>query len=380
MQVYQITEFSPVTDTLGSATSSVIGKITGSDVRPGPGKFNYEAIPDSGGKYAIKGPDGNNIATASNKAKAVSGSINLNRQAWEVAKADGISFKDAVKTDKFKNRLDSSKLRGWGIASMKLDFDGDTPKPGKGVTGKVGAAAKGMGKKMLAVISNTLVGKVIFAIVAIEDIAADLDGWAQVYMDNGCNLDDPRLDAYEMKIRRTILENIAMFAAGAGLAAAGVIRTVSLFLMALPIAGWIATALAWVGAGVLASMVAKLLTNNSVAEYIADHMIGSMMGPATLKLVSFPQCPNESIRESWEAKVSEDIRIFTEKKQAQKKQAALGAAAAIKDVFKADPQLMGVLKATKQKVDSGEVEKISKGGKSAVKQALANESFREAVI
>jgi hypothetical protein len=380
MKVYQITEFDimPGTVAAGSTAAGVIGKLSGLDITPGPGKFNYVKLPGEGGKYAINYPDGTRYGIVDNKAKAASGSIALNTEAQKIVKAQGVSFDDAVKSEKFKSRSARfSKSSNIGIKPI-ADLDPKDLGP-KSVGKTVVNTAKGTGMKILGLLKNTLTGNVIFGILAVKDIADDLDGWAQVYMDNGCNLNDKRLDAYELKIRKTILENIAFWVTGASLASAGIIRTLSLFLMALPVAGWIATALAWVGAGVLANMIAKLLSSTKVANWIADYVIGSMIGPETIKMLSFPNCPNESMRESWEARINEDIKVFMEKREIKQKAALKGAADAIKDVFKSDKQLMKVLKVTKNKVDSGEVDKISKGGKSAVKQALTQESFREAI-
>ena len=365
MKVHQITEqqideIIPLgnTDIAVGIGTKAAGALTAKDVAPGPKKFNYSKLPD--GTYEIKGPKGKFFGTAPSKAAAASTSIKLNR-AMITHGLGTPKFNAAVKQA-------STKFMGLNLSTEKPGVKPKVDTSGKGVGKQIVAKGKGVGKAILATIKNTLVGKVIFGFMAVEDIADDLDGWAQVYMENGCNLQDKRLDAYEMKIRRTILENIAMMATGVALASTGLIRTLSLFLMALPIAGWIATALAWVGAGVLASMIAKLLTSNTVADYIADYMMASMIGPATLKVISFPQCPNESLQEDWEARINEDIKIYMEKKEIQQQASAKGAADAIKDVFKGDPELMNILKVTKQKVDSGEVEKIAKGGSAAVQK------------
>lgn len=363
MKVYQITEnqideILPLGNTnlvvgLGNTVAKALSAV---DIAPGPNKFNYTKA--SGGDWLIKDPKGNPVGTVNSKAAAASTSIKLNRS-FLTHGLDSDQFKSAFKQAQARTGL---KLNT-NFDPKKVNVDG-SKSLGKAAVG----TAKGIGKSILATMKGTLVGNVVFGFMAVEDIADDLDAWAKVYMENGCNLQDRRLDAYEMKIRRTILENVAMMATGVALASTGLIRTLSLFLMALPIAGWIATALAWVGAGVLASMIAKLLTSTTVAEYIADYMLASMIGPATLKVISFPQCPNESLQEDWEARINEDIKVYMEQKQIQKQQAAKGAADAIKDVFKNDPELMKVLKVTKKKVDSGEVEKISKGGKAAVAQ------------
>lgn len=349
MKVYQITEANPVQLDL--------------PLPGGSGKAPQVVSKKVGDLFKIFHPDGTVIGTVNNRAEAAFVKTKLN---YAVNKhgIDSKQFNSAIK-----------QLSGFG---SPIGMKTGEPKP-KGKISKVldkvpgGSKVANIGSKIIAVAARTIVGKIVFTILAVDDILDDADGWAKAYMANGCKV-NKQTDAYEVKIRKTITENILFYATGVTAAATGAIRGLAMLLALLPIAGWIATALAWVGSAMLASIVAKLLSKTSVAEWIADKFIGTMFGPETLKMISFPECPNESLQEDWERGILEDIAQLQEKRTATSNALAKKAAAEIKDTFLSDPELMKVLKATKKKVDAGEIEKLPKGGKQAAQAIKAKAS------
>ena len=66
--------------------------------------------------------------------------------------------------------------------------------------------------------------------MVVEDLAEELDRWGNIYVAEGCTLQSKKLDAQEMRIRKIIVENIAMYATGVGMAATGAIRVIALYL------------------------------------------------------------------------------------------------------------------------------------------------------
>jgi len=354
MKVYQITEANPIQLDL--------------PLPGGSGKAPQVSIKKVGNLFNIFHPDGTVIGTVNNRAEAAFAKTKLN---YAVNKhgIDSKQFNSAIK-----------QLSGFGSPiGMKTGEPKGKIGKAKGKIGKVldkipgGSKVAGIGSKMLAIAARTIVGKIVFTILAVDDILDDADGWANAYMANGCKV-NKQTDAYEVKIKDTITENILFYATGVVGAATGVIGRLAMLLALLPIAGWIATALAWVGSAVLASIVAKLLSKTSVAEWIADKFIGTMFGPETLKMISFPECPNESLQEDWERGILEDIAQLQEKRTATSNALAKKAAAEIKDTFLSDPELMKVLKATKKAVDAGEIDKLPKGGKQAAQAIKAKAS------
>lgn len=342
-----------------------VHQITEISIAPGAGKFNWQKSASSGGGFDIFGPDGTKFGNVARKDQAIAGAMKLNRPFLK----HGIDSPQLANTIK---QMSKGPIKFVDLKSM------GPPKP-KGALGKaadgISKAAKKvpgtkLGAKILSFFGRTAAGKVFFFILAADDVLDDVDGWAQAYMANGCK-ENKQTDAYEIKIRRTIVENILFFATGVAMASTAVIRTLATFLAVLPVAGWIATAMAWVGAGVLASMIAKLLSKTSVAEWLADYFIGSMLGPAVLKVVGFPECPKESTQEDWENTINENLSLLEQKRKAQSSQLAKAAADEIKDTFKNDPELMKIIKATKKKAKAGKIEVIKKGGPQAARAVKA---------
>lgn len=348
MKVYEITEGPDIPPLELPVPNSSAGLITMKKVKNGFDLFD---------------PDGNLMGSVERRDQAVIAKTKLNY----AIKKHGID------SPQFRRAL--GQLGGFlspiGLTTGKSKPKGKIAKVIDKIPG--GSKVAGIGSKIIAVAARTIVGKIVFTILAVDDILDDADGWAKAYMENGCRV-NRQTDAYEVKIKKTITENILFYATGVAAAATGVIARLAALLALLPVAGWIATALAWVGSAVLASIVAKLLSKTSVAEWIADKMIGTMFGADTLKMISFPECPNESLQEDWERGILEDIAQLQEKRTATSNALAKKAAAEIKDTFLSDPELMKVLKATKKKVDAGEIDKLPKGGKKAAKAVIAKAS------
>ena len=331
--------------------ASSVGKLVGGVDAPGTGKFNFGPLPD--GSFEVVDKDNNRVGTVKGRNAAMSATIKFNKTARKFG-INSPQFQKALKQA-------GSKLTIGMLYKSKISQPG---KIGKAVNKAINVAktvpgaktVSGWGTKVLSVIKNTLIGKVVFFIVVVEDLAEELDRWGNIYVAEGCTLQSKKLDAQEMRIRKIIVENIAMYATGVGMAATGAIRVIALYLATLPIAGWIATALAWVSAGVLGSMIAKLLSNSSVGEYVAEHMVGSMITEKSIKILALANCPKESLSESWEAQIDEDIKLVFEKRNASTKQAEQNAANEIKKMFLKDKQLNKIIQVTKQKVDKGEIE------------------------
>ena len=324
-----------------------VGKLLGGVDAPGTGKFNFGPLPD--GSFEVVDKDFNRVGTVKGRNQAMSATIKFNKTARKFG-INSPQFQKALKQA-------GSKL------TIGMQYKSKMSKPGK--IGKAINVAKtvpgvktvtGWGGKALGFVKNTLIGKVIFLIVAVEDLAKELDRWGNIYVAEGCTLQSKKLDAQEMRIRKIIVENISMYATGVGMAATGAIRLIGTYLALLPIAGWIATALAWVSAGVLGSMIGKLLANSSVGEYIAEHLIGSVITEKSIKMLALANCPKESLSESWEAQIDEDIKLVFEKRNTSTKQAEQNAANEIKKLFLKDKQLNKIIQVTKQKVDKGEIE------------------------
>jgi len=342
MKVHHITE-NPLVRGLGKIVANPQNQ-------PGPGKFNYR--PAAGGGFEMLKPNGGVYGTVNSEARAVSGSIKFNT----------VKNKHGINSPQFKSAFRQATQR-LGIA---LDVKGKTPgmikktantiKKGANTIKKVPGGGKvvGWGSKILGVAGRSTKGGFVFGILGIYDMAEELDRWGNIYVNEGCNLNSKRLDAQEARIRKLIVENVIMVASGIGMAASGVIRTLGTFLAALPIAGWIATALAWVSAGVLGSMIAKLLSNTKLANYVADHLLSSVITEDSIKMIAFANCPKESLSEDWESRINEDLKNIKQKgKQAEQK-----AADEIKKQFLSDPELNKILKITQKKVKSGEVEYV----------------------
>jgi hypothetical protein len=328
--------------------ASTVGKLVGGVDAPAAGKFNFGPLPD--GSFEVVDKDNNRVGTVKGRNAAMASTIKFNKTARKFG-VNSPQFQKALKQA-------GSKL------TIAMDYEKKVSNPGK--IGKAVNYAKdnipgakkvaGWGTKVLSLIKNTLIGKVVFFIVAVEDLAEELDRWGNIYVAEGCTLQSKKLDAQEMRIRKIIVENIAMYATGVGMAATGAIRVIALYLATLPIAGWIATALAWVSAGVLGSMIGKLLSNSSVGEYVAEHLLGSIITEKSIKMLALANCPKESLSESWEAQIDEDIKLVFEKRNASTKQAEQNAANEIKKLFLKDKQLNKIIQVTKQKVDKGEIE------------------------
>tara|TARA_E500000178_G_scaffold292349_1_gene296619 strand:+ start:201 stop:1256 length:1056 start_codon:yes stop_codon:yes gene_type:complete len=346
MRVIDILEVDKSSSRPGFASG--VGKLVGGIDAPGTGKFNFGPLPD--GSFEVVDKDNNRVGTVKGRNAAMSATIKFNK----VARKFGIGspqFQKALKQA-------GSKL------TIAMDYEKKVSKPGK--VGKAVAYAKdnipgarkvaGWGSKALALIKGTIIGKVVFGVLAVEDLAAELDRWGNIYVAEGCTLQSKKLDAQEMRIRKIIVENLAFVATGIGMAASGLIRLLGTYLALLPVAGWIATALAWVSAGVLGSMIAKLLSNSSVGEYVAEHLLGSIITEKSIKMLALANCPKESLSESWEAQIDEDIKLVFEKRNASTKQAEQKAANEIKKMFLKDKQLNKIIQVTKQKVDKGEIE------------------------
>ena len=349
MRVIDILEVDKSANRPGFAAG--IGKIIGGVDAPGTGKFNFGPLPD--GSFEVVDKDFNRVGTVKGRNAAMSATIKFNKTARKFG-INSPQFQKALKQA-------GSKL------TIGMQYKSKISQPGKigkavnkaidGVKSIPGAKkVSGWGGKALGIVKNTIIGKFIFLIVAVEDLAAELDRWGNIYVAEGCTLQSKKLDAQEMRIRKIIVENIAMYATGVGMAASGVIRLIGTYLALLPIAGWIATALAWVSAGVLGSMIGKLLANSSVGEYIAEHLIGSVITEKSIKMLALANCPKESLSESWEAQIDEDIKLVFEKRNTSTKQAEQNAANEIKKLFLKDKQLNKIIQVTKQKVDKGEIE------------------------
>jgi len=346
MRVIDILEVDKSSSRPGFASS--VGKLVGGVDAPGTGKFNFGPLPD--GSFEVVDKDNNRVGTVKGRNAAMASTIKFNKVARKFG-IDSPQFQKALKQA-------GSKL------TIAMDYEKKVSKPGK--IGKAVNYAKdnipgartvtGWGAKALALIKGTIIGKVVFGFFAVEDIAAELDRWGNIYVAEGCTLQSKKLDAQEMRIRKIIVENLAFVATGIGMTASGLIRLLGTYLALLPIAGWIATALAWVSAGVLGSMIAKLLSNSSVGEYVAEHLIGSIITEKSIKMLALANCPKESLSESWEAQIDEDIKLVFEKRNASTKQAEQKAANEIKKMFLKDKQLNKIIQVTKQKVDKGEIE------------------------
>ena len=331
--------------------ASSVGKLVGGVDAPGTGKFNFGPLPD--GSFEVVDKDNNRVGTVKGRNAAMSATIKFNKTARKFG-INSPQFQKALKQA-------GSKLTIGMQYKSKISQPG---KIGKAVNKAINVAktvpgaktVSGWGTKVLSVIKNTLIGKVVFFIVVVEDLAEELDRWGNIYVAEGCTLQSKKLDAQEMRIRKIIVENIAFVATGIGMTASGLIRLLGTYLALLPIAGWIATAIAWVSAGVLGSMIAKLLSNSSVGEYVAEHMVGSMITEKSIKMLALANCPKESLSESWEAQIDEDIKLVFEKRNASTKQAEQNAANEIKKMFLKDKQLNKIIQVTKQKVDKGEIE------------------------
>ena len=310
MRVIDILEVDKSSSRPGFASS--VGKLVGGVDAPGTGKFNFGPLPD--GSFEVVDKDNNRVGTVKGRNAAMASTIKFNKVARKFG-IDSPQFQKALKQA-------GSKL------TIAMDYEKKVSKPGK--IGKALNYAKdnipgtrtvaGWGAKALALIKGTIIGKVVFGFFAVEDIAAELDRWGNIYVAEGCTLQSKKLDAQEMRIRKIIVENLAFVATGIGMTASGLIRLLGTYLALLPVAGWIATALAWVSAGVLGSMIAKLLSNTSVGEYVAEHLVGSIITEKSIKMLALANCPKESLSESWEAQIDEDIKLVFEKRNASTKQ------------------------------------------------------------
>lgn len=313
------------------------------DVSPGKGRFNVTAIGD---KWQIIDDAGKPYGIVKDKARAVSVAIKHNTLNARYMKG----LVSDVDYDKAIKDIDKK---------FKVEVKGSATKP-KGAIAKTASAAKGFGKSILNGMKGTTVGTIVFGFFSLEELASHLDEYGDIYEKEGCK-DSKALLAKERQIKEFLIMEILSIIPAIALVASGLVRTLGTLLMLIPGVGWIlGTILSFAAAGVIGNMIAKLLRKTFVVDWVAEHVLKSMIGPNQLKTISFANCPEGIQEDVWSNQIDENLKAITERQDKVSAEVDKKAAQAVAKEFKKDPELAKLLAVTKQKVKAGEVKPLPK--------------------
>ena len=300
--------------------------------------------------FNIINPDGNTVGSEKQFGRAKATADKLTKQfnkANAVKQAPTTKPVDDLKA-KANKATDVDRRKGKDAAQNYLDKK--KPKKRRGI--------KELGKRFYKLPQAKGLGVVFQLYVGYEDIGNMIHRFNNVYIEAGCNGEDPKVNAYQHGVAEEVtslfISGAASFAAG-GTAATqlkriknlkSVIQLMANYTLLAPAVGWIARIISFIGIEAAFYALGKVLGSSIVAEGLANmfrsqylskqQMVdyGRFLEPDLYKLC------DANKTENFDNSSEEELFVETVSKTAVKKD--------VMKIIKDDPKLMSMIKKVKK--------------------------------
>ena len=269
------------------------------------------------------------------------------------AAKDRLMPKPLSPADKLKNKAnkasDVDRRKGKDAAQ---DYLNKKPKP------KKRGFIKELGKRFYKLPQAKGLGVVFQLYVGYEDIGNMIHRFNNVYIEAGCNGEDPKVNAYQHGVAEEVtslfISGAASFAAGGAAATQlkriknlkSVIQLMANYTLLAPAFGWIARIIAFIGIEAAFYALGKVLGSSTVAEGLANIFKNNMLSKQQLVNIGrflepdlYKLC-DANKTENFDNSSEEELFVETVSKTAVKKD--------VMKIIKDDPKLMSMIKKVKK--------------------------------
>lgn len=299
--------------------------------------------------FNIISPDGNTVGSEKQFGRAKATADKLTKQfkkANAVKQAPTTKPVDDLKA-KANKATDVDRRKGKDAAQDYLD-----KKP------KKRGFFKELGKKFYNLPQAKGLGVVFQLYVGYEDIGNMIHRFNNVYIEAGCNGEDPKVNAYQHGVAEEVtslfISGAASFAAGGAAATQlkriknlkSVIQLMANYTLLAPVVGWIARIIAFIGIEAAFYALGKVLGSSTVAEGLANIFKNNMLSKQQLVNIGrflepdlYKLC-DANKTENFDNSSEEELFVETVSKTAVKKD--------VMKIIKDDPKLMSMIKKVKK--------------------------------